>query len=234
MIPTNDPLDNPVWHALVGPHARFATGQGQARHYPREIAPFSAIENASDGAYADLAAGLPVGIEARLFRPTNEPLPTRWIGIDAFPMHQMVMRQLPNDFPQGPEPIDLTPQDAPSLMELAQIAKPGPFGPRTAELGAFIGIVDGSRLIAMAGERMRLAGYVELSAIATHPEARGRGLAGWLTYCLASRVIQRGETPFLHVRSENTAAVSVYRRLGFEVRRETWVLWRKPATAAAP
>jgi len=84
----------------------------------------------------------------------------------------------------------------------------------------------------MAGERMRLPGYVELSAIATHPKARGRGLAGFLTYSLAKRAFDRGETPFLHVRLENTAAVSLYRKLGFEVRRELWVLWRKPAAMA--
>jgi predicted GNAT family acetyltransferase len=123
------PLDNPVWHALIGPHARFAIGIGQARHYPRE---------------------------------------------------------------------------------------------------------NGGRLIAMAGERIRLPGYVELSAIATHPDARGRGLAGLLTYCLASRALGRGKTPFLHVRPENAPALSVYSRLDFEIRREIWVLWRKPVSVAAP
>jgi hypothetical protein len=127
------------------------------------MAPFSAIENDGDGAYADLAAGLSDGVEARLFRPANEPLPAGWVGLDAFPMHQMVLRQLPPTVATGPRPTDLTTQDAPALMKLAQIAKPGPFGQRTAELGAFIGVVDGSRLVAMAGERMRLAGYVELS-----------------------------------------------------------------------
>ena len=84
----------------------------------------------------------------------------------------------------------------------------------------------------MAGERMRLPGYVELSAIAVHPEARGRGLAASLTYTLAKSALSRGAKPFLHVRPENTAAVSLYRRLDFEVRRELWGLWRKLRTAA--
>src|SRR5262249_4674046 len=59
-------LDNPVWHALVGPHARFADGVGLPRHYPRDMAPFSGIETSSAAAYADLEVGLPRDTEARL------------------------------------------------------------------------------------------------------------------------------------------------------------------------
>jgi len=118
--------------------------------------------------------------------------------------------------------------DIAAILELVSIAEPGPFGPRTLELGTYLGVYEKSRLVAMAGERMRLAGYVELSAICTHPDARGRGLATDLTLRLMSAAYDRGEIPLLHVRSENAAAVSLYRRLGFEVRREVWVLWRIP------
>ena len=228
----SDYLDNPVWHALVGPHARFALGRGQAWHYPRDMAPFSAIANDTDAAYADLASHLPPDVEVELFRLSYEPLPSGWTKIDAFPMLQMVMARLPVDTCIGPAPVKLTCNDIPAMMDLVRITKPGPFGLRTIKLGAYVGICDGVRLVAMAGERMRLPGYVELSAIATHPKARGRGLAGFLTYSLAKRAFDRGETPFLHVRLENTAAVSLYRKLGFEVRRELWVLWRKPAAMA--
>jgi hypothetical protein len=57
-----NPLDNPVWHALTGPHAAVALGAGAARHYPREAAPFSAISVATPAAYADLAHELPPGL----------------------------------------------------------------------------------------------------------------------------------------------------------------------------
>ena len=52
-------LDNPVWHALSGAHRAFAARHGLALHYPREVAAFSAIAEASAQAYADLACGLP-------------------------------------------------------------------------------------------------------------------------------------------------------------------------------
>lgn len=85
-----EPLDVPVWHALIGSHARFVQGQRFARHNLGDMAPFSGIMTASPAAYADLAVGLPSGEEARLFRPCNEPLPDGWVSIDAFPMLQMV------------------------------------------------------------------------------------------------------------------------------------------------
>src|SRR5712691_3080227 len=87
---TAHPLDNPVWHALGGPHARFALGRGAARHYPRDVAPFSAIAEPTAAAYGDLAADLPPGLEARLFRPTKEATPPGWETISARPIVQMM------------------------------------------------------------------------------------------------------------------------------------------------
>ena len=86
-------LDNPVWHALAGPHRMHALGGGLARHYPRDMAPFSAIAEPSAAAYADLAAGLPAGTEARLFRPQIEPLPDGWKEINALDVQMVATRQ---------------------------------------------------------------------------------------------------------------------------------------------
>src|ERR1700749_315736 len=83
-------LDNPVWHALIGPHARFAIGQGLARHYPRAVCPFSAIAEPTEAAYAELAADLPAGSEAGLFGRSNDPTPAGWQTVSARPMLQMI------------------------------------------------------------------------------------------------------------------------------------------------
>jgi ribosomal protein S18 acetylase RimI-like enzyme len=229
----NEPLDNPVWHALIGAHASFATGGGKARHYARDVVPFSAIEDDSVGAYADLAAHLPSGMEARLFRPAEEELPDGWEQLDSFPMLQMVA--LPHKVAGtaiGPALVDLGVDSVDAMLELAKVAKPGPFWARTVLLGGYIGVVEDGRLLAMAGERMRVAGHVELSAICTHPDARGRGLGTRLTRAMMQRAFDRGERPFLHVRPENAAACSLYRQLGFETRREIRILWRRPVNAA--
>lgn len=221
-------LDNPVWHSLTGPHRHLAIGAGSARHYPRDLAPFSAIESDSASAYADLAIDLSADAEARLFRPGVEPLPTGWMELDSFAMMQMVCTANHGLEEVGLPVSTLEVRDSKAMLELAAIAKPGPFGARTGELGRYVGVWEGGRLIAMAGERMRVPGHVELSAICTHPDARGRRLAERLTMHLVRAALQRGEVPFLHVRPDNTAAVSLYRRLGFEVRAQLRVVWRKP------
>jgi len=225
---TTDLLDNPIWHTLEGPHCRHALGRGLARHYPRDIVPFSAIAEASSAAYADLAGDLPAGTEARLLRPEVEPLPKGWEEIRRFPLLQMVAQRPPEEVELSA--AVLSQGDAPAMMDLVAATEPGPFARRTPLLGRYLGIRDGQRLrlVAMAGERMRVPGYVELSAICVHPEARGRGYAAVLTQELMRRAFAQGERPFLHVRPDNGPAVALYRRLGFETRRELVMMWRRP------
>lgn len=217
-------LDNPVWHALIGPHTELAIGQGSARHYPRDVAPFSAIGDATATAYSDLATDLPDGMEARLFRAAYEPAPDGWETISAQPIVQMVA-DTPVSGKYG-EAIALGDDDVAAMRALAERTKPGPFGPRTSQLGHYIGYREGGRLIAMGGERMRLAGFVELSAICVDADARGRGLGASITSQLVCLAASRGETAFLHVFPDNPA-IALYRRLGFRERARLWVIWRR-------
>ncbi len=230
-------LDNPVWHALAGPHAALALGRGLARHYPRDVAPFSAVAEPSSAAYADLAADLPAGLEARLFRPADEATPPGWETVSGRPVVQMLVEAPPDDAEEMDSGVPvraLGADDIADMLALAEAAKPGPFGPGTALLGGFVGVRDpAGRLVAMAGERFRLPGHVELSAVCAHPEARGRGLGAVLTRHLVRRALARGEAPFLHVFPNNPAA-GLYARLGFRERTSLWVLWRRPVDGTAP
>jgi ribosomal protein S18 acetylase RimI-like enzyme len=215
-------LDNPVWHALTGPHRGHAIGNGRARHYPRDMAPFSAIVEPTEAAAADL----PANTEARLFRPGEEPLPRGWEELDCFPMLQMVASGGSHGNDRTASLLSMS--DIAAMMDLAAVAKPGPFGSRTPLLGRYLGIWQGDRLVAMAGERLRVPGHVELSAICVHPEARGKGYAAALTSRLMQLAFEGGEVPFLHVRPDNVGALTLYKRLGFETRRELIVLRRRP------
>ena len=112
----------------------------------------------------------------------------------------------------------LTPADVPAMVELAELTEPGPFRARTSELGEFFGIFDGGRLLSMAGQRLRLPGFIEVSAVCTHPDARGRGFARMAMAQVMADILGRGATPFLHAFADNPA-IRVYEALGFTRRR---------------
>ena len=226
------PLDNPVWHALRGPHSRFAVQHGLALHYQREVAAFSAFDGSSAQAYADLALGLPSGAEVRLVRSEVDPLPAGWVEVNRVRLLQMMAVPADVDPIDGPAIVSLGAEHAGTAAALVDLTKPGPFGPRTLEMGHYIGVFEEGELLAMAGERMHLPGYIEMSAICTHPKARGRRLAEYLMRHLMHAALARGERPFLHVLPDNDAAIVLYRRLGFEVRTEMQYLWRKPEAAS--
>lgn len=221
------PLDNPVWHALGGPQAAFAVKRPHARRFDPEVAPFFAIEEPSERAYRDIGDLLGASPEARLFRPEAEPAPPGWSKSFEKPIVQMILPPAVA-LPSVPSAIiELGPGDRPAMIELAERTKPGPFAARTPELGTFLGLHDGGRLVAMAGERLRLPGWVEISAVAVDPEYRGRGYGKALTAALASRIRAASQMPFLHVYSD-IPAFGLYKAMGFVPRTTLTVIWLAP------
>jgi ribosomal protein S18 acetylase RimI-like enzyme len=125
--------------------------------------------------------------------------------------------------------VRLGPDDVPAMRELVARTRPGPFRARTHTVGRYLGIRLGGALIAMAGQRMNPPGWTEISAVCTHPDHRGKGLAGRLVQAVAAAVLDAGEVPFLHVAGSNTTAIRLYEALGFTRRRETvFVALRTP------
>ncbi|MGW0816645.1 GNAT family N-acetyltransferase [Streptomyces viridiviolaceus] len=225
------PLDNAAWAALTGPHAHFAERVGRAARYPSDVAVFAALADPADpAAWADLHRL--AGPAAAVAVPGADGVPEGWRTSDAVPGVQLVDTALRAE--PDPEAVPLGPADVPEILELVARTRPGPFLPRTVLLGTYLGIRHRGRLIALAGERLRLPGWTEISAVCTDPDHRGRGLATRLVRAVAAGIRERGDTPFLHAAASNTRAIGLYESLGFTLRRRTTFLEvRTPGTAPA-
>ena len=215
---TQRSLDRPIWAALTTRQAHLCQGDRLARRYHPDVAPFAAVEYETPAAYEALHAVLLPHEQVALLSSDPvapiEALRAERMGV----IHQMVASRHEVIGTGDQDVIRLSNADAKDMLDLAQKTKPGPFGKRTHEMGNYIGIRDRGRLVAMAGERMRLDGHVEISAVCVDDDWRGRGLAGRLVTLLCGEIEQRGETPFLHVFSDNQSAITLYERLGFELR----------------
>jgi ribosomal protein S18 acetylase RimI-like enzyme len=213
-------LDNPVWHALGTTHRRLGRSLRSARCYEPDVTAFAAIEHNTPSAWADLAQLVGPGQMVVLARADVVEPPVGWVRLGGGFGHQMVLRHLaePPAITGTIEP--LTTEHVAQMLDLVELTKPGPFRPRTIELGQYSGIFIGDRLVAMAGERVQTPDYTEVSAVCTHPIARGRGLAAALTHHVAAGILGRGQTAVLHVAHPNVGARRVYERLGFVTRRD--------------
>ncbi len=214
-------LDNPAWHALTGPHAHFAEGDDIVRRYPVDVAPFVAVRTWHDPRVWDsLAALVGPGAEVGVSAADGIAVPSSWETVFSGEGVQLVETDALNPRPFD-EALELGLGDVPEMLALVERNQPGPFKPRTHELGRYIGIRRGGRLVAMAGERMHPEGWTEISAVATDAEHRGQGLASRLVLDVAFSIQQRGDRALMHAAATNVGAIAVYERLGFALRRRT-------------
>jgi ribosomal protein S18 acetylase RimI-like enzyme len=206
-------LDNPVWHSLTTRHAGLAiTAEGAAR-YPADIVPFAGIGEPTHRA-GDQLTSLIEDAESVFIVGVAPAPPPGWRLEPRKPVLQMICDTRMPEVP-GPAVTTMTAAEVPDMVALTELVFPGFFRPRTLEMGSYYGIYDGRRLAAMAGERMRLDGYQELSAVCTHPQYTGRGYAQRLLSILCNSAFDRGFAPFLHVYTDNARAIGVYRRMSF-------------------
>ena len=213
---TSHPLDNPIWSSLRSTHARLAVTDGPAARYPADVAPFVAAGSDASDVTAALARVVNAG-EHLYFVGVVPALGAGWSVERHAPLPQMVCRS-PSAVKDGPEITVLSEPHVPDMLALTALVFPGFFRARTIAMGRYIGIYHGTQLAAMAGERMRLDGHTEVSAVCTHPSFAGRGYAQRLVSLVSNACFERGETPFLHVYRHNTRAMAVYERLGYSVR----------------
>lgn len=237
-MPVDHPLDTVPWRSLTTRLAHVAERHGAAARFHHDVGIFCALERWDSGAWDDLATLVGPGGIAVFLQCEVPPVPAGWVELDRGPGIQMVLDGPPAPAPWDPaahvRPLDA---DVDAAVALVALTEPGPFRRGTLGLGAYLGAFDRStgdeRLVAMAGERMRLPGWTEVSAVCTHPDWRGRGLAAALTAAVAQGIQARGEQALLHVAADNVGAARVYERLGFVVRRGIeWCAARAPERSA--
>ncbi len=216
-------LDNPALAAIRGSQAHLGSASALAAVYDHRISPLAGIAELSPAALSELASLVSPGSSVAVLsvEPTL-PASPMWNPVRILHLHQMVCETPPD----AVEPFaELGAADAGDMVALAQLTEPGPFLERTFEMGRYIGVRDGGRLVAMAGERIKPPGWIEISGVCTHPDARGHGYASRMVANLLAHCVAHDQRAFLHVvvgsPSEKTA-VSVYQGVGFRRRREVY------------
>lgn len=230
------PLDNPVLAGLTGPHARFAERRGRVLGYRPEVSVWLALPDEPDA--RDWADAVPLvgGDGTAVLAGTHALPPDGWevtFQVDGVQLVDESVTAVPDE-----EAVVLGAADVPQMLDLVERTRPGPFRPRTIELGTYLGIRHGGELVAMAGERMRPPGWTEISAVCTAPEFRGQGLGARLILAVAAGIKARGDEVFLQAAGDNENALRLYEALGFRLRRRMPFLGvrvpepsRVPATA---
>jgi ribosomal protein S18 acetylase RimI-like enzyme len=213
------PLDDPVLSSLTGAHAWLAERRGNVLRYPSDVSPFLALPDEPDESDWEDAARLvgPGGLVP--VSGVRVPPPSGWEVLVIGEGVQMTGEDLA--VAADPEAVPLGSSDVPDMLDLTGRTKPGPFLPRTFELGTYLGIRRHGKLVAMAGERLHPAGWTEISAVCTDGTYRGEGLATRLVRAVGAGIRERGEIPFLHALATNTTAIRLYERLGFRHRKGT-------------
>ena len=243
-MPAPDPallFPNPPLDSLNSTLAHLALRRGLAIKFPREVTPFAALLENTPAALTDLHSLLEPSESTWVI--SFEPLPST-SGITIAGPYAVRQFEWPANTPLPPIPHNLpieplTCAHAPEMAELTSVAFPGFFRIRTCEMGPYFGIrsaggigtnaggigTNTGRLVAMCGERMNIrlspdADFREISGLCTHPEFRGRGYAPALLAHMLHLHHDAGLRSYLHVAADNSTAIALYQRLGFQPRGE--------------
>ncbi len=217
-------LDRPVWAALSSRQADLGFAYGTARRYRPDIAPFAVSDPRAGDTTHDinnLLAGTEDGVVLMQADPVANYPGLRQESAEA---GVQLIPAKPLDLTECSGIVPLMKTDVPAILDLIEQTEPGPFKSHTLLMGRYVGIKHQGRLVAMAGERMKLSGHTEISAVCVYPDCRGQGYARSLVSHVAKMIMATGNTPFLHTYAANSPAISLYESMGFEVRKRMHIV----------
>lgn len=210
-------LDNPAWHALNERHASFADGAKGLKRYQPGVLLFSGYNAGMKNITGQLDDVVKPGESFFLF-DNHLPLPGNYETEAVIECMQMVC-DMPVPVPITETIVPLTETNEATMFSLVSEVFPGYYLPKTRLLGDYVGIYKDGKLVAMAGERMCMDEFTEISAVVTHPAYTGRRYAQQLVTYLNNKNRQAGFIPFLHTGSGNERAIKIYELLGYQKRR---------------
>ena len=211
-------LDNPIWEALTTEDKRFNIGKPALAYFPENVSPFVGMEHWDEKDLARMESLLPAERAFSVMIAGEVMIPPTFDILFTTPLYQMICTDLQPIDHAGATIQDLGEADVPAMLALTAMTKPGPFLQHTIDFGNYVGIYEHGELLAMAGERLHLRGYTEVSAVCTHPDHLGKGYAAQLMTNACERIMKQGNIPFLHVKTDNLRAIRKYEQLGFTKR----------------
>ena len=217
MPPIYHKLDNPAWHALTETQNHFAIGNNELKCYRKDIVSFAAYNPTNKNILYGLDEWMATN-ESFFIIGDMQALPPNYVIERIITCVQMVC-DAPIPITTSPAIEKLGEANEEEMFALVQLCLPGYYLPGTRLMGDYYGIKINNQLVSMAGERMRMNGLAEVSAVVTHPEFTGRKYAGQLVAHVANKNLAAGIIPFLHTGIKNERAIKLYEHLGFVTRR---------------
>ncbi len=208
-------LNNPVYHALLSGDAPLGSGSDTVKFFDEQVSPFAGFDENNENGFNELYNLLPVG--RKILYATRKIIkePTGWLLTHHIPGLQFVFTGKNINPHPSFKMVKLQNKNVDEMIALARLTKPGPFDKRTIEFGHYYGIFENDTLAAMTGQRLHVYNYTEVSAVCTHPQYVGKGYAAALVQHQLGIICNNEQTPFLHVRDDNSKAITLYERLGF-------------------
>jgi ribosomal protein S18 acetylase RimI-like enzyme len=214
------PLDYPAWNALISGNKNLSEGNEHVKYFPEDVGPFVGLHEQSYDEFQILYNIIPFKRRLVIIVSKKIEIPKPWTLTEHLKALQMVHTKDTTQENTTAKIIHLQNKDVSQMLALTAMTHPGPFLKRTIEFGNYEGIFNNGKLIAMAGQRMHPDKFVEISAVCTHPDHLGKGYAGRLIESQVRQIKANQEIPFLHVTSDNYNAIRLYKKLGFEERKE--------------